>query len=145
MSVLLFAGELMLCIKHFLVLWLICGILSGLAVEIRFLWDSKHGVYQGLKLTVARSPKATNFAPGPLKVYIWSPTWRLIPQEYHTATLLTKLSQVLSIYVWEFKYPIPWSNMFLYQFYKCSEHLNPLVNCKHVKGGVGWWQNFMVN
>ena len=62
---------------------------------------------QGLKLTVAWSP---DFAPGPLKVYIWLPTWRLNPQEGHTAALLTKFSQVLSINVWEFKYPIPWSS-----------------------------------
>ena len=102
---------------------------------------------QGLKLTVARSPLATNFAPGPLKVYIWSPTWRSNPQECHNiAALLTKLSQVLSINVWEFLYPIPWSSVFLYQFYNCYiGHLNPLVHYKHVKGGVGCLPNFMVN
>ena len=29
----------------FIILRLICEILSGIAVEIRFIWDSKHGVY----------------------------------------------------------------------------------------------------
>ena len=29
----------------FIILRLICEILSGIAVEISFLWDSKHGVY----------------------------------------------------------------------------------------------------
>ena len=48
-----------------------------------------------------------NFAPGPLRIYIWSPTWRLDPQECHTTALLTKLPQVLPINVREFKYPTP--------------------------------------
>ena len=99
---------------------------------------------QGLKLTVARLSEATNFAPGPLKVYIWSPTWRLNPQDCHRVALLTKLPQVLSINVWKFKYPIPWSSTFLHHLYKCLGHLNSLVNYKHVKGGVGCLQNFRI-
>ena len=53
-------------------------------VEMSTSKTGKHGhakvspSYSGTKINSRRSPEATDFPPRPLKVYIWSPTWRLI-------------------------------------------------------------------